>query len=318
MIVRITREEFEAAAERLRGVIVRTPLVPLHSYKASGNDILLKPEIMQPVTSFKIRGVFNAVAVLSEEERQRGISTQSAGNTSQALGWVADYFGVTARSIMPDYAPAAKIDASRAYGVEPVLLDREAFWRYIQERRWEQEPYAFIHPWTNRDLMAGHGTIGLEIIKDMPEVDTVFVPVGGGGLIGGVGSALKLLKPQVHVIGVEPEECAALQASFEAGEAASVEAGVTICDGVAVPFITKENYPLLREVVDEVLTVPEENVRAALKRLALRNKLVVEGAGALAVAAALMMPVEQRGKAVCLLTGGSIDGERLEEILGES
>jgi threonine dehydratase len=315
---RPTLAEFEAAAERLKGVAVRTPLVPLHDYDASAApDIFLKPETMQPVTSFKIRGVFNAVASLSDEERARGVSTQSAGNTSQALGWVARYFGVSARSIMPQSAPTSKVEASRAYGVTPVLLEAEPFWRYIQEAGWEGEPYAFIHPWTNRALMAGHGTIGLEIIADWPEVDTVYVPVGGGGLMGGVGSALKALKPSVRVVGVEPEGCPALHASFEAGEPVSVACS-TMCDGVGVPFITEENYPLLREVVDEVALVPEKAVKAAIKRLALRNKIIVEGAGALSVAAALAAPADERGTAVCVVTGGSIDSDKLTAILNDS
>lgn len=307
-------DEIQRAAVRLGDIIIHTPLVPLHSYDMK-QSILLKPEVHQSVTSFKLRGVFNAVASLDPEQRQRGVNTVSAGNTAQALGWAALYFGVPARSVMPETAPTSKIEAARSYGVTPVLLPVEECLRYITERGWEQEPYAFIHPWTNRAVIAGHGTIGLEIIADLPDVDSVFIPVGGGGLICGVGSALKALKPSVRVIGVEPEACPALHESFQAGKPMWVTARETICDGVAVPFITDEMYPLLRKVVDDVMLVSENSVKTAIKRLALRNKLVVEGAGALSVAAAIASPADERGKTVCLVTGGSIDPDKLIEIL---
>jgi len=162
--------------------------------------------------------------------------------------------------------------------------------------------------------MTGHGSLGLEILADMPDVETVFVPVGGGGLIAGVGSALKAVQPSVKVFAVEPKGCPSLHASLKAGKPASVECR-TMCDGVAVPYITDEMFPLLRELVDEVVLVSEEAVKATIKRLALRDKMIVEGAGALSLAAALSVPKEERGKSVCILTGGSIDSEKLVKIL---
>ena len=306
-------DEIRQAAGRLREVVLRTPLVPLHSYD-NRRDILLKPEIHQPVTSFKIRGVFNAVASLPEEQRARGVSTVSAGNTAQALAWVGRHFGVPARSLMPESAPRSKIDAVRSYGGTPVLVPTEELFRYLKEHGWEREPYAFIHPWTDPALMTGHGSIGLEIVEDCPDVEAVFISVGGGGLIGGVGSALKALAPAVRVVAVEPEGCPALHASFEAGKPVTVDC-YTICDGVAVPYITEEMYPLLRKVVDEVVLVSERAAKSTIKRLALKNKLVVEGAGALPLAAALAVPEAQRGKSVCVLTGGNIDPDKLAAIL---
>lgn len=306
-------DEIRRAAERIGDVVVRTPLIPLHSFDGR-SEILIKPETHQRVGSFKIRGVFNAVACATPEERCRGLSTVSAGNTAQALAWVGRHFGVPARSLMPDTASPTKIDAMRRYGGEPVLVPIAEVFRFLKERQWEREPYLFIHPWIDRNVIIGHGSMGLEIYDDLPDVDTVYVPVGGGGLISGVGSALKVLKPSVHIVAVEPEGCPSLHESFRQGRPASVECD-TICDGVAVPYITDEAFPILREVVDEVVLVSEESVRATIRRLALHNHLIVEAAGALATAAALQTPAEDRGRTVCVITGGSIDTDKLLEIL---
>ncbi len=306
-------QEIQQAANRLSKVLIHTPLVPLHSFDHQ-SDILLKPEIHQVVGSFKIRGVFNAVASLSLQARANGISTVSAGNTAQALAWAGRYFGVSARSVMPDTAPATKIEAMIKYGGTPVLVPMEEVFRFLKEHLWEQQPYAFIHPWTNREVMIGHGSMGLEIVADLPEVETVYIPVGGGGLISGVGSALKALKPSVRVVAVEPEGCAALHESFRQGKPAGVECH-TMCDGVAVPYITQEMYPILRRIVDEVALVCEASVKSTIKRLALGNRMIAEGAGALSVAAAIQTPADRRGKTVCVLTGGSIDTDKLLDIL---
>jgi threonine dehydratase len=258
--------------------------------------------------------VFNAVNALFPEARSRGLSTVSAGNTAQALAWCGRHFGVSARSLMPESAPTAKIEAVRSYGGQPILVPVAQVFDFLRERSWEHEPFAFIHPWTNRDVMIGHGSIGLEIVGDMPAVDTVYVPVGGGGLASGVGFALKALRPEVRVVAVEPEGCPALHESFRQGRPAHVDCR-TICDGVAVPYITDEMYPLLREVVDDVVLVSEAAVRATIRRLALRDRMIVEASAALSVAAALATPSTERGRTVCLVTGGSIDTKLLIEIL---
>lgn len=312
---RPTREEFEAAAESLRGVVRHTQLVPLHTHSGEA-DILLKPEIHQTVGNFKIRGVFHAVSALDEAARARGISTVSAGNTAKALAWTGRHFGVEARSLMPESAPRTKIDAVRAYGGTPVLVPTAEVFRFLKEHGWEDEPYAFIHPWTNRDVMLGHGSMALEILEECPDVETVFIPVGGGGLIGGVGSALKALAPAVRVVAVEPAGCPALHASLAAGRPTSVDCD-TICDGVAVPYITDEMYPLLAELADDVVLVTEAEVRATIMRLAIGNHIVAEGAGALATAAALSVEPKKRGLSVALVTGGSIDADKLAAILTE-
>ncbi len=309
-----TLDEVRTAAGLLSDVIVRTPLVPLHSFSKQ-SDILLKVEIHQPVTSFKIRGVFNAVACLNEELRSRGVSTVSAGNTAQALAWAARYFGVAARSIMPDSAPATKIDAVRAYGGQPVLVPMEEVFRFLREHLWEDEPFAFIHPWTSRNVVIGHGSIALEILADCPDVQSVFIPVGGGGLMGGVGSVLRSLAPGLQIIAVEPAGCPSLYQSLRDGRPAMVVCK-TICDGVAVPYITDEMFPLLQKIVDDVVLVPDDAVKDVVKRLALGNKIIAEPSGALATAAALSMDEDKRGKSVCLVTGGSIDTKKFISIVG--
>ena len=315
-VVAPSLDDVRAAAERIRDVAVRTPLVPLRSYSGAQPDILLKPETLQPVTSFKIRGAYNWAASLTREERERGISTVSAGNTAQALGHAARLLGVPARSRLPDTTPRAKIEAIQAYGMEPVLMPGDELFDWMLSAGWEDEPYTFLHPWVEPLMIAGSGTVGLEIHEDQPDVDTVFVPVGGGGLICGVGSTIKALNPGVRIVAVQPEVCAPLRASLEAGAPVWVDTGPTLCDGLGVPLVTDEMWPLLREVVDDTVTVSEEQVRDAIRRLALDNKLVVEGAGAAALAAALATPVAERGLSVCVLSGGSIDGDKLAAIIG--
>ena len=311
-----TLAEFQRAATLLRNVVQRVPLVPLHRYQGD-SDILLKTEIHQPVHSFKIRGVWHAVASLDEQRRKAGVSTVSAGNTAQALAWAAHRFGIPARSLMPDGAPTTKIEAVRAYGGEPILVPVEELFRYLRERLWEQEPYAFIHPWIDRHVLIGHGSIGLEIHADLPDIETVLIPVGGGGLLTGVASALKSLRPQVRIIAVEPEGCPALAQSLDAGKPVSVACN-TICDGVAVPYITSEMFPLLQRLVDRVALVSEDEVRSAIRVLAVGNKILAEPSGALATAAALAIPANERGLSVSLVTGGNMNPAAFADILTSS
>ncbi len=302
--------EFREAAQVLREIIVRTPLVSV----PGAEDIWIKPEIHQPAGCFKVRGVHYRVARMDPEERARGISTVSAGNTAKALAWSGRRFGVAARSLMPDSAPQTKIEAMQAYGGTPVLVPAEELFAYLKGHGWEQEPYAFVHPWTDRDVLVGHGTMGLEILEDLPDVDTVFVPVGGGGLMGGVGAAVKAIRPEVRVVAVEPRGCPSLHDAVAAGRPVETACD-TICDGVAVPYITDEMFPLLSHLKDRCALVSEEGVEAAIRHLAFRCHVVAEGSGALALAAAMATPVEERGRSVCLITGGSIDAARLGRIL---
>jgi threonine dehydratase len=307
-----SRAEIEAARERLRGVVVRTPLVALHGHE----DVLLKPEILQPAGSFKLRGVWHAVARLAPERRARGLSTVSAGNTAKALAWCARRFGVAAKSLMPEGAPRTKIEAVRALGAMPVLVPTPELFRYMKQRLWEREPEAYIDPWTDRDVHTGHASIGVEIVEDCPAVESVFVPVGGGGLFAGVASALRIWKPGVRVFAVEPAACPHFAAALAAGRPVDVACN-TLCDGVAVPYLTAEMFPLLAELAHAVVQVTEDEVRAAIRRLATGNHLIAEGAGVLATAAALKVPARERGLSVALVTGGGIDESKLLEILAQ-
>ncbi len=313
-IHRPTIETIRAAAERIRATVVRTPSLP---YLGEEKDVLLKIETLQPIGSFKLRGVYNWAAALSNHARSRGISTTSAGNTAQALGYVARHFNVPSKAFLPRTVPDAKLNAIMAYGVEPVKVSVEELFGYMLEKRWRDEAYSYLNPWGEPDMIAGSGTLGLEILEDN-EVDTVFVPVGGGGLAAGVGSAIKALSPATRVLAVQPEGCPALRASFDAGEGAWVSPSDTICDGTKVPLIVNEMYPVLREVVDDVVVVPEKTVRRAMRELALNNKIVSEGSGALSLAGALHLRRSNRGRSVCVISGGSVDPALFAEILQES
>jgi len=308
-----TLDAMREARKRVDDLVRHTPLLPLDE-RFGATDVLLKLETHQPVGSFKMRGIVNAVASLSEAARAKGLSTVSAGNTAQALAWAGRHFGVPARSLMPDSAPRTKIAAIEAYGGEPVLVPVAEVFDYLKQRRWEDEPYTFIHPWTNLDVMTGHGSLGLELIEDVPELSSVFIPVGGGGLISGVGAALKQSRPDIRIVAVEPEGCPAFHESLRAGRPVEV-ACETICDGVAVPYMTEEMFPRMAELVDATRLVSERDVMAYVKNLALGNKLVVEPSGALAAAAAATEPVSERGVAVAIVTGGSIDPGKLAAIL---
>ncbi len=314
-VARPSLAEVQQAAEVLGDVIVRTPLVPLKSYQDS-TSIQLKPETLQPIGSYKLRGVYNWAASLTSEQLEVGLSTHSAGNTAQALGYVARLVGAKARSLLPDRTPQVKIDAIRRYGVTPVIMSFEKLLDYIFQAGWEQEPYSYLNPWADPLMVAGNGTIGLEILDELPGVDTIYVPVGGGGLVAGVGSAVKAANAGVRIVAVQPEACPALKASFDAGKPVCVDPQPTLCD-TALPLAIDETFQLLAEVVDEVVLVSEQQIRSALRHLALENKLIVEGAGALSVAAALAMPQAQRGNSVCILSGSSMPVDKLTEILSE-
>lgn len=309
-------DDVRSAAARIKDVAVRTPLLPLRSHTGAELDILLKPETLQPVTSFKIRGAYNWASSLTEEQRALGLSTVSAGNTAQAVAHAARLVGASARSRLPDTTPKAKIEAIEAYGMEPILMPGDELFDWMLSAGWDDESYTFLHPWVEPLMVAGSATVGLEIHEDLPTVDTVFVSVGGGGLICGVGSALKALNPHVRIMAVQPEACAPLGASLAAGTPVWVDAQPTLCDGLGVPLVTDEMWPLLRAVVDDTVTVSEDQVKDAIRRLALDNKLVLEGAGAASVAAALAVPASERGRSVCVLSGGSIDGDKLAAIVG--
>jgi len=289
--------------------------MPLRRYNEAGTAIFLKPEVLQPIGSYKIRGVYNWVAKLSPEDRRRGISTLSAGNMALAVGYVANLFKVPARVAIIDTAPKYKIDATRKYGAVVDLVSPSTMMDYIEH---PPHDYSFIHPMADYGLMDGYGTIGIEIVEDIPDVDSIFVPVGAGFLSAGVALAAKSLKPHVRIIGVNAENCPHYHIGFKKGGLAPFEYKPTLADGIAGSFrISREIFELVRETLDEVVIVPEPEIARAVRFLAIENKLVTEGAGAISLAAALAIPKEERGKSVCILSGGSIDAGKLAHILEE-
>jgi threonine dehydratase len=281
---------------------------------AGAEDIWIKPEVLQPIGSFKIRGAYNAVW----QQRERGadtVFTLSAGNMSQGVAWSAQKLGLRVRAIMPDDAPRFKIEATRGFGAEIELVDRATgFVGALREGRYDGQP-GFVHPVNDADVIAGNGTIGLEIAEDMPDVDTVIVPVGGGGLLVGIATALQHANPGVTVYGVQPLAACGLKVSLEAGRAATMQASATFVDGAGFPTVIEPLFPALQRLAAGCLTTTDDETKAAIYRLATRNKLVAEGAGALAVAAALQLPRERRGRTVCIVSGGSIDPGVLAGVL---
>jgi threonine dehydratase len=308
-------DEVREAATRIEGLVVRTPLL-LAQGDDDGADLYLKPEVLQPVGSFKIRGVGNWAFDLGDEERRHGIATTSAGNTALALGYMGRVLGVPARSHVPDTLHRSKREAITAYGVDLAHVSMTDLMKFMFEEAWRDEPFTYLNPWGEPRMIAGHGTIGLEIFEDLPALDSVFVPVGGGALIAGVASVLKTLKPSVRVYAVQAAVNSALAAAFAAGGPTWIEWRDTIVEGASTPVITDEMYPMLRRLVDEVVLVSEEQVVAAMRRLALQSKLVTEGAGAAAVAAALATSGTERGVSVCIVSGGSVDRSLFARVVG--
>lgn len=302
----------EAAAKRLRAVFPPSPL--LQAGSEFGGELLLKADTLLPTGSFKVRGIWDAVSQLSEERVAAGLSTVSAGNTALALAWAARRRGVPAFSLLPETAPPAKIEGFRAAGGKPRLVSVPELFRFLKEHLWEHEPYGFVHPWTCPLVHRGHSSLAVELLEAAPEVESVFIPVGGGGLLTGVAGALKDRRPEIRIFAVEPAGCAALHHSLKAGRAVSAPCE-TVCDGAAVPYLTEELYPALASLVDRSVLVPDEDTLAASRDLLLRQKIVTEPSGALATAGARMVPAEERGLSVALLTGASVGAAGIRRLL---
>lgn len=300
------------AAQRLDGVAIHTPLLALRGDERAAG-IWIKPEILQPVGSFKIRGAYNAIRMRADAGDLAAISTLSAGNMSQGVAWSARQLGIQATAIMPDSAPKSKIEATGAYGASVEFIPRDQMFAAMNDGRFNSRP-GFVHPFDDPAVVAGHGTIGLEIAEDLPDVDTVIVPVGSGGLLIGIATAIKASYPDVKVLGVQPEGASGFAVSFEAGKPQTMS-GSTFVDGAGAPFVMDAMFPALMDVCDGCLTVSDDETKAAIHLLATKNKLIAEGAGALAVAAALTLPESERGTTVCIVSGGSIDPVDLAGIL---
>ena len=297
-------ERIRAAAERARPHVQRTPLVPV-------DGALLKLECLQPTGSFKVRGFFAAALALEPDQRNRGLITVSAGNAAQACAYVAKTLGVSCRVVMYDTAPATKIEGVKRWGGTPILMPRPALLDWLSDEGWRSEPEAFIHPFADPEVMAGHGGLGLELLKDVPNLARVLVPVGGGGLIGGTASALKGSRPDIEVIGVQSDGYPLWTRCLEAGGPVSITPA-TIADGTTAPFDARQ-FELMKECVDRWLTVPEPRLRSAIPQLAAAAKVVAEGAGALAFAA--LEQLSPGPATVAVVSGGNIDPKLLAELL---
>jgi len=301
----IALDEIRRARERLGGDVLRTPLVRFDEH------VWLKLENLQPIGCFKLRGALSAIRAASPAELAEGVVTASAGNMAQGVAWAAREAGVRARVIAPDSAPRAKLDAVERLGGEVIPVPHEVWWQTMVERRYEGVDGFFVHPVEDEAVMAGNGTIGLEVCEELARFDTVIIPWGGGGLTTGIASAVKTLRPDVKVVTAEPETAAPLAASMRAGEPVEIEYASSFVDGAGGRAILPTMWDRARELVDEAVAVPIGDVEAAVRQLALRAQVVAEGAGALALAAAQ----GREGQIVCIVSGGNIDAAVLADIL---
>jgi threonine dehydratase len=319
----ITLADILEARRRIRGIATRTGLIEINlSDLASGDGrrLFLKPENQQPIGAFKLRGAYNKVASLSGDERKRGVITYSSGNHAQGVAYAARALGVKSIIVMPANAPAIKRKATEALGAEIVLVGPGSAERQRKaEELAARHGYVMVPPYNDEWIIAGQGTIGLEILEDLPEVETVFAPVGGGGMISGVATAMKLSKPSVKVIGVEPELAADAQASLRAGTIVQFpadEVSRTIADGLRTQSIGPLNFEHMRRHVDDIVTVTEDEIRESVRLLAANPNTVAEPSGAVAVAGFLFRR-DQLPKTklnVAIISGGNIDPKILEEI----
>ncbi|HKP18251.1 MAG TPA: pyridoxal-phosphate dependent enzyme [Gaiellaceae bacterium] len=304
--------EIERARERIAGAAVRTPLVRLPVDAPA--EIWLKLENLQPIGSFKIRGATNAIRAASPEELAGGVVTASAGNMAQGVSWAAREAGVPATIVVPDHAPQTKLDAIERLGGRVVKAPYERWWQAIEESRFDGAEGLFVHPVQDELVMAGNGTIGLELVEDLPDVDTVLIPYGGGGLSTGIASAVKQLRPDVKVFAVEPETAAAVGAALAAGEPAEVEYTPSFVDGAGARKALPAMWPRVQEVLDGSHVATLEETAAAIRLLAERVRVIAEGAGALALAVALAGRAGS-GRVACIVSGGNIDLSTLTRIL---
>jgi threonine dehydratase len=296
----------EAAADRIRPYVLATPLLPGESLGYQG--LWLKAETLQQTGSFKVRGAFNALIQLEPHERRRGVITLSAGNHGQALAYAAQRFGIPCVVVVRDDAPRTKLDAIRRYGAELVLVPVEAWQQRLEEEQSRRGSY-LVHPFDDAAVVNGQGTVGLEILQALPEVRTVVVPIGGGGLISGVAAAIKSRWPEARVIGIEPEGASVVSQSLAAGRPVPLKRIETIADGLAPPYTRQLNLALVKEYVDEVRTVTDTAILDALRALAASARLIVEPAGAAAVAG--LVGLDLKPPVVAILTGANVDQHQL-------
>jgi threonine dehydratase len=317
-------DEIRAAAATLEGVTIRTPLVPFGSLGARAVPVLLKAESLQPIGAFKLRGAYVAIAALSEADRARGVITYSSGNHAQGVARAARLLRAPAVVVMPEDAPGIKAERVAADGAEIVWVGPSSDERReVAERLATQRGLSVIPPFDDDAIIAGQGTVGLEIVEDVPDVATILVPIGGGGLASGVAVAVKAVRPEIRVVGVEPELAADAQESLRAGRVVAWSAervGRTIADGTRTTALGGRTFQHLAALLDDVVTVSEAEIAAAVRLIAEESRLVAEPSGALATAAARFRAEEAGlpgvdGPVVAIVSGGNVDPERYRALL---
>ena len=305
--------DIEQARSRIGGTVLRTPLVKLDAGPGAP-EIWLKLENLQPTNAYKIRGASNAVAKLSEEDRAKGVWTISAGNAGQGVAYAAREFGIPSTVVAIETAPQTKLDRMRALGATIVPVSYEQAWRAAEAHAFEGLEGTFVHPFDNHDFIAGHGTMGLEILEDLPDVRTVIAAIGGGGLVTGVGSAVKSLRADVKVLGAEPETAAPYALSLREGAPQRfTDWQASFVDGAGGKSVTERMWARMRPVTDGTITVTLDQVRDAMRLIAENSRTIAEGAGALALAAALTGEAGE-GPIVCVVSGGNIDLATFSEL----
>ena len=312
----LTIDNVYRASNALKGVARKTDV--LYAPKlCPGVDLYLKTENLQITGSFKVRGAYYKMTRLSAEEKQRGVIACSAGNHAQGVALAAQKNGIKAVICLPDGAPISKVEATKSYGAEVCLVEGvydDAYQKALQLR--DEKGYTFLHPFNDEDVIAGQGTIALEIAEQLPDLDAVLVPIGGGGLISGIAYTIKTLNPNVKVIGVQAKGAPSMKNAIEHGEVEELPSVSTIADGIAVKKPGNLTYEICSKYVDEIVTVTDDEISAAILALMEQHKLVTEGAGAVSVAAAMFNKVDLKGKkAVCVLSGGNIDVTILSRVI---
>lgn len=310
----ISLEMIRTARERIRGSVVRTPLVRLN-VDDSPCEVYLKPENLQPTGSFKVRGASNAIALAGTEAKTHGVYTVSAGNMAQALAWQAREKGIACSTIVPHEAPETKLNAIRRFGAKIVQVTFDEVWNVVTTHHYApMERSLFIHPFSDPRMISGNGTIGLEILEDLPQVDSVVIPFGGGGLAAGIATAIHTLKPDARIFACEPETAAPLAASFAKGSAQEVNRIPSFVDGIGGKSVLPEMWDLAKNLLRGSIVLSLKEIALSVRLLVERNRIIAEGAGAASVAAALTGKAGD-GKVVCVVSGGNIDSSKLVRIL---
>lgn len=304
----LTLCDFVEAKERLSNVLVKTKLIYSSTFsKEFGNTVYIKPENLQRTGSFKIRGAYNKIFMLSEEEKKKGLIASSAGNHAQGVAFAAQKLGVKATIVMPKHTPLIKVEATARFGAEVVLHGEVYDEAYEKAKELQEEKgYIFVHPFDDDAVIAGQGTIALEILKELPDVDIIMVPLGGGGLISGIAAAAKLKNPEIKIIGVEPEGAASAIKSLNEGKVTELSESYTIADGAAVKRIGDATFEYIKKYVDEIITVSDYELMESFLILVEKHKLIAENAGILSLAG-LRKIKEKDKKIVSVLSGGNID-----------